>query len=101
MGQRHLARVDTGTIRAVAAQFQDTADLLDDAVRRQLSRLTFDGASAGRAHVGHGDALRQALHRLETDLAAWSRAAAEIAVALRSSADRYADAEAGAAARIG
>ena len=65
-----------------------------------LARLEFSGASAGRAHTARGDALRAALERLTAELSQWSRAAAEIAVALRAGADRYADAELYAAARI-
>ena len=61
---------------------------------------TFGGFSAGRAHTARGDALRGALDRLTAELSQWSRAAVEIAVALRASANRYADADVYATARI-
>jgi len=44
--------------------------------------------------------LRVELERLAAEVSRWSRAAVEIAVALRAGADRYADAELYAAARI-
>lgn len=40
------------------------------------------------------------MDRLGAELSQWSRAAAEIAVALRAGAVRYADADVSAAARI-
>ena len=61
---------------------------------------SIDPSSAGRAHTARGDALRAALDRLTAELSQWSRAAVEIAVALRASANRYADADVYAAARI-
>jgi hypothetical protein len=65
-----------------------------------MARLAFGGSSAGRAHTARGDALRGALDRLTAELSQWSRAAVQIAVALRASANRYADADVYAAARI-
>ncbi len=93
--------VDICALRSVANQFDATAQLVDVAARNQLSHLAFDGAAAGRAHIGRGDALRASLNRLSADLAQWSRATVEIAAALRAAADRYADAELRSAARIG
>ena len=61
--------------------------------------MQFDGSVAGRAHTAHGDALRSALDRLAAGVAQWSRAAEEVAAALRVTADRYGDAELRAAAR--
>jgi hypothetical protein len=92
--------VDVAAVRAVADRFSAAADLIDDAVDNHLARLTFGGACAGRAHVARGDALRAGLQRLAAELSHWSRAAGEIAIALRGGADRYADAELYAAARI-
>jgi hypothetical protein len=92
--------VDVAALRAVADRFSAAADLIDGAVDNHLAGLTFGGAAAGRAHVASGDALRAGLGRLAGELSRWSRAAGEIAVALRIGADRYADAELYAAARI-
>jgi hypothetical protein len=100
MGQQHLY-VDTTSVRAAANRFDATAENIDHAARIQLGRLAFDGASAGRAHVGGGDALRRALNRWAGELAQWSRASAEIATALRIGADSYGAAELRAAARVG
>jgi hypothetical protein len=99
MGQQN-AFVDAATVRMVANRFDDTAQLIDDAVRRHLGRLTFDGATAGRAYTGHGDALRVAINRLAGGLSHWARASVEIATALRASAERYAEADLSAAARV-
>ena len=100
MGQQN-AFVDAAAVRTVAHRFDDAAQLIDDAVRTHFGRLAFDGATAGRAYTGHGDALRLALNRLAGELAQWARATVEIATALRASADRYAEADLSAAARIG
>ncbi|HZC89901.1 MAG TPA: type VII secretion target [Mycobacterium sp.] len=100
MGQRDMV-VDVAAVHAVANRFDDAAHLIDGAVRTHLGRLAFDGATAGRAYIGHGDALRLALHRLSGELAQWARATAEIASALRAGADRYAEADQRAAVGIG
>jgi hypothetical protein len=92
--------VDTAAVYAVADRFGAAAALIDGAVGDHLARLAFGGAGAGRAHTARGDALRSELDRLAAELSQWSRAAAEIAVALRASADRYGDCELYAAARI-
>jgi len=101
MGEAHVTRMDSAAVRAVAHQFDAAAALVDGAVRTHLTRLAFDGATAGRLHVAHGDALRNALDLLSDELSAWSRAATEIAAALRAGADRYADAELRNAVRVG
>lgn len=90
MGNAH---VDTAGLRAAAQRFAVAADALDAASRVQLSRLRFDGDVAGRSHVADGGAVRTALHRLVAEVAQWSRAAEEVAAALRVTADRYGDAE--------
>jgi hypothetical protein len=96
---RHTG-IDTAAVHAVADRLGTTAELIDDAVCNHMARLAFGGSSAGRAHTARGDALRGALDRLTAELSQWSRAAVEIAVALRASANRYADADVYAAARI-
>jgi phytoene/squalene synthetase len=101
MGQPEVARVDIAALHAVARQYDTVADVVEGAVRRHLTGLTFDGAMAGRAHAARGDALRAAVDHVADQLRQWSRAAAEIAAALRASADRYADADANAAGRLG
>jgi hypothetical protein len=101
MEYREAARIDVAAVRAVANRFEATAEILDEAACNHLARLTFGGAAAGRAHFARGDALRAALQRLAAEVSQWSRATGEIALALRASADRYADAELRTAARIG
>lgn len=97
-----LARtqIDVPAAQRVANQFAMAAEFIDRTVSDHLSRLAFGGACAGRAHAARGDALRAELERLVAQVSQWSRASAEIAAALRSSAERYADAELYAAARI-
>jgi Excreted virulence factor EspC, type VII ESX diderm len=97
---RQNAFVDAAAVRTVANRFDHTAQLIDDAVRTHFARLAFDGATAGRAYAGHGDALRFALNRLAGELSQWARATAEIATVLRASADRYAEADLSAAGRV-
>jgi hypothetical protein len=92
--------VDASATYRVADQFAAAADLIDGVVNEHLARLAFGGACAGRAHTSRGDALRAELGRLTAGLSQWARACSEVAAALRASADRYADAELYAAARI-
>lgn len=92
--------IDVAATHRIGGQFRAAADILDRALSDHLGRLAFGGAGAGRAHAARGDALRAELERLTADVGQWSRASVEIAAALRSSADRYADAELCAAARI-
>ncbi len=99
MGQQN-AFVDVAAVQMVANRFDDTAHLIDDAVRAHFAALSFDGVSSGRAYIGQGDALRVALNRLTGELSQWSRATAEIATVLRASADRYAEADLSAAGRV-
>jgi ABC-type transporter Mla subunit MlaD len=101
MGQSEAARVDVAVLHAVARGYEAVADIVDGAVRTHLTGLMFNGAAAGRAHTARGDALRAAVEHVADQLRQWSRAAAEIAAALRASADRYAEADAGAARRVG
>ena len=92
--------VDVAAVYRIADQLGAAAEIIDGAVSDHLARLAFNGASAGRAHTARGDALRVELERLAAEVSQWSWAAVEIAVALRAGADRYADAELYAAARI-
>jgi uncharacterized protein YukE len=101
MGDTTAARVDVSALLGIARQYQAAADTVESAVRSHLTGLAFDGAVAGRAHAARGDALRAGVDRLALQLRQWSRASAEIAAALRASADRYADADARAARRVG
>ncbi len=102
MRQRAFAstEVDVAAVHRVADLFGAAADLIDGAVRGQLAMLAFGGAGAGRAYTARGDALRDELERVAAELSQWSRASVEIAAALRAGADRYAEAELYAAARI-
>lgn len=93
-------RFDNSAMHSVADQLGAAAELLDRAAGDHLARLAFGGAGAGRAHAARGDALRAELQRLTAEVTRWSRASAEAAAALRAGADRYADAELYAAARI-
>lgn len=101
MGQADVARVDVRGVRAIAREYESAALIIDSALRTHLSDLAFGGASAGRAYVAHGATLRAALGDVATSLRRWSQASSEIAVALRSSTDRYRDADARAAGRLG
>jgi Excreted virulence factor EspC, type VII ESX diderm len=101
MGQADVARVDVAALIGVARQYETVADIVDGAVRSHLTGLAFDGAAAGRMHIARGDALRCAVDHVVDSLRQWSRASAEIAAALRASADRYADADTYAARRVG
>ncbi|KUH81578.1 MULTISPECIES: type VII secretion target [unclassified Mycobacterium] len=101
MGARDASRVDVAALLSIADQYEVVVDIVDGAVRTHLSDLVFDGAGAGRAYVAHGDAVRSAAEDVVGQLRRWSRAAAEIAAALRVSADRYAEADERAARRVG
>ncbi|MCV7030113.1 type VII secretion target [Mycobacterium sherrisii] len=92
--------IDVAAVHRVADQMRAAAELVDRAVCDHLAALTFSGATAGRAYTARGDALRAELERLAAQLSQWSRASVAIAVALRSGAERYVDAERYAAARI-
>jgi len=94
-------RVDAAAVCAAAQRFEAAADLLDSALRAHLAGLSFGGSTAGRAHTARGEAVGTALRSLGGELVQWSRAAQEIGAALRAGADRYADAEARAAAVLG
>ncbi|OBG85402.1 hypothetical protein A5698_24505 [Mycobacterium sp. E136] len=95
------SRVDAAALLSVSRQYQSAADIVDAAVRTHLSALAFGGAGAGRSYVAHGDAVRSAVEDVVDQLRAWARASAEIASALRVSVERYTEADADAAGRLG
>jgi hypothetical protein len=92
--------MDVAAVRDVADQHAASAAALEAAVRTHLSHLNFGGATAGRAYAARGDTLHAALDRIADGLIQWSRASAEIAAALRASADRYVSADERAGARV-
>ncbi len=92
--------VDPAALTAAAARIDDAAELVAAAVRTQLAALSFDGACAGREHRAGGEEVAAGLRRVCADLTAWARAAAALAVALRTGAERYHRAESGAAAAL-
>ncbi|MFC7673018.1 type VII secretion target [Mycolicibacterium sp. GCM10028919] len=100
MGHLDSARVDVAMLRDAARGYDAVADAVAHA-RTHLARLTFDGAVAGRSHAVRGDALRGAVDRIDDGMRRWADAAAAVAAALRSSADRYAAADTDAAMRLG
>ena len=93
-------RFDSADVRGIADRIDDAAELIGEAVSNHLSRLAFDGSRAGRDYAACGDRLRSELDRLAAEVSQWSQAADGIAVALRAGAERYAEAELYAAARI-
>src|SRR5215475_327203 len=95
------ARMDVAAVRDVANEFDASAVVLDATVRTHMRGLGFGGATAGRAYLARGDAVHAALDRVADGLAAWSRASAEIAAALRASADTYERSDERNAARLG
>ena len=101
MGDSESARVDVGALLDVAGRYDAVADVVDGLARTHLARLTFDGSVAGRAYAARGDAQRRAVDDVVGQLHVWARAAREIASALRSSGDRYVDADARGAVRLG
>ncbi|CAJ1502763.1 hypothetical protein MU0083_003014 [[Mycobacterium] kokjensenii] len=97
---RQLLYLDPAALHAIADRLESTSAEIDTA-RIRLGGLVFDGRTAGRDHAGAGDALRATLQSWSPELARWSRASAEIAVALRAGLVRYTDAEAVATERVG
>ena len=85
----------------MAREYEAAALIVDAAVRTRLSGLAFGGTCAGSAYRVHGVALHAALNDTVASLRQWSQAAGEIAVVLRSSADRYEYADDRAGRRLG
>ncbi|BCI51924.1 hypothetical protein NIIDNTM18_12020 [Mycolicibacterium litorale] len=100
MGAAHATRVDGAGLVGIAGRYDAAASIVDTAVRTHLATLSFDGATAGRGYVAHGDALRAAVEDVVAALNSWARSATDIAAALRASAARYAEADTDAAARV-
>ncbi|CAM4130619.1 hypothetical protein MB901379_00971 [Mycobacterium basiliense] len=92
--------VDVAALRVIADRTSSAAEILDNAAANHLAHLTFGGVRAGRAYEQQGDALSAGLERIAVQLSGWSRAATEIADALRRIANRYVDADHYAATRI-
>jgi hypothetical protein len=101
MGESDAARVDVAALLDVARGYDALADTVDAAVRVHLTRLSFDGAVAGRAYTARGDALRNSVEQVADGMRLWARASVEIGSALRASADRYVEADARGARRVG
>lgn len=92
------AHIDVSALRGAASRFDASADALG---RIADTRPTFGAATAGRAHVAHGEAVRTSVERLGDDIRAWARADGETASALRTSADRFAESDTRAAGGLG
>ena len=101
MGRSDAARVDVAALLDVARGYDALADAVDAAARRNLMRLSFDGAVAGRSYTAQGDALRRSVEQVGDEMRLWSRACIEISSALRASVDRYVEADARGARRVG
>ena len=102
MGTIGSTRVDVGAVLAVAGRYDGIADAVEGVARTHLARLAFDGSVAGRDHAARGEAQRRAVDGVVgQQLHYWARSAREIAAALRSSCDRYVEADARGAARVG
>ena len=101
MGERDVARVDVGTLLGIAGEYQAVADAIDAIVRTRLAGLQFGGAVAGRSHVARGEALRVAIDDISEQLREWARASAEIAATLRTTAQRYEEADVRAGRLVG
>lgn len=101
MGERDAARVDVAAISGIAGEYQAVADAVDAILRTRLAVLQFGGAAAGRAHVARGEAVRVAVDRVADQLGKWSRASAEIAATLRTTAHRYDEADLRAGRMVG
>jgi hypothetical protein len=93
--------VDAEALHAIAREYETVADMVDAAARDRLGALTFGPSTGGRAYVAHAAELRGALDGVVSALRQWSRAAAEVAAALRGSATGYDGADARAAGRLG
>lgn len=86
-------RVDTVSARAAAQYYDNAAYTLENAVTAHLLRLGYSAQTAGYRYGASGDAIRIAMDRLAAAVTQWSRAAAEIAVVIRTEVDRYVAAE--------
>lgn len=96
-----MARVDVAALLGVAGGYQAAADAVEAVIRTRLAGLQFGGAVAGRMHVARGEAVRVAVDGIADQLRGWSRASAEIAAALRTTAQRYDEADVRAGRLVG
>ena len=101
MGERDVARVDVAALLGIAGEYEALADAIDAVVRSRLSGLQFGGAVAGRMHVARGEAVRVAVYGVADQLREWARASAEIAATLRTTAQRYEEADVRAGRLVG
>ncbi len=101
MGERDAARVDVAGLLGIAGEYEAVADAVDAVVRTRLAGLQFGGAAAGRMHVARGESVRVAVDGIADQLREWSRASAEIASTLRSTAHRYDEADVRAGRLVG
>lgn len=101
MGELDVASVDVAALLRIAGEYQAVADAVDAIVRIQLAGLEFGGAVAGRMYVARGEAVRIAVDSVADQLREWSRASAEIAATLRTTAHRYDDADVRAGRMVG
>lgn len=101
MGESNTVRVDAATLQGAAHAYRTAAEIVNTAIRTHLSGLTFDSSTAGRAHATRGAALRAAVDETVEHLRQWSVASTEIASALQTTADRYAQADFRAGDRLG
>lgn len=101
MGMVGAARVDSDAVHAIAREYEAVSSIVDEAVRKHLGDFDFGASSAGRGYVERGEALHTSVAELAVGLRQWARAATEISVALRASAQRYHQADARAARRVG
>jgi hypothetical protein len=101
MGERTVAHVDVAALLGVADEYQAVADMVGAVLRSRLSGLQFGGATAGRMHVARGEAVRIAVDGIAESLREWSRASAEIAATLRTTAHRYDEADVRAGRLVG
>src|SRR5215213_4647004 len=101
MGERHVAHVDVAALLGVAGQYESVADAVDAIGRNRLAGLQFGGAGAGRMHVARGEAVRIAVDGIADQLLGWSRASSEIAATLRTTAQRYDEADVRAGRMVG
>ena len=101
MGELDAASVDVAALLGIADEYQAVADAIDAVVRTRLTGLQFGGAVAGRMHVARGEAVRIAVDGVADQLREWSRASAEIAATLRTTAHRYDEADVRAGRMVG
>jgi hypothetical protein len=101
MGKLDGAGVDVAALLEVAGEYQAVADAVDAVVRIRLAGLQFGGAVAGRMHVARGESVRVAVDGVADQLREWSRASAEIAATLRTTAHRYDEADVRAGRMVG